>query len=109
MFFATGIILYRVVSFGRSSDAKLKMADTITIILAAIGVYHCLVVETIVHQGVFVLMVIVIAFRTANLIKTRIKVVQVKARMNRLARTGASMSLSPPKAPQYLLHAFCVF
>ena len=104
MFFATGVILYRVMSFGRSSDAKRKMAYSITVVLSAIGVYHCLVVETIVHQGTFVLMVMVVAFRTANLIKTRIKVVQVKERMNRLARTGVSMSfgLSKPLNSLYM-------
>ncbi|MCJ1405276.1 hypothetical protein MMC11_008503 [Xylographa trunciseda] len=89
MTLATGIIFYRVMSFGRSPESKRIFAYLLTFLLCAIAVYHCLVVEVAVHQGSFVLMVVIVGFRTANLIKTRIKDEQVKARMNRMARSGS--------------------
>lgn len=92
MFFATGIILYRVVSYGRPVESRRKLAYLVTSLLSAIGVYHCVANEILVHQATFVVMLAIVAFRTANLIKTRIKDANLKQRMNRMARSGFSMS-----------------
>ena len=98
MTLATGVIFYPVVGFGRPAQSKRIFAYLLAFVLVAIAVY-CLVIEVAVHQGSFVVMVVIVALRTRKLIKTRIKDALLKERMNHMARMGSSMSSQVLKWP----------
>ena len=91
MFFATGIILHRVMSFGRSPAWSRNFAVTLSALLVSVAVYHCCVVEVIAHQATFVIMVWAVAIRTRNLIDDRVSNAALKKRMRDLAQIGASV------------------
>ena len=88
MFFATGIILQRVVSFGKSAAWSRNFALGLTAFLVAVAVYHCYAIETLAHQSTFVLMIAWVAHRTRSLIKERVSNKQLKQRMGELAKMG---------------------
>ena len=93
MFFATGIILHRVMSFDRTSKWSRSFALGLSGILALVAVYHCYAIETAAHQATFVIMVILVARKTKRLISERIKDQALKVRMEELAKQGTSMCL----------------
>ena len=107
MFFATGIILYRVMSFGKSSAWSRNFGITLFALLVSIAVYHCSAVETIAHQSTFVVMVFAVATRTRSLINNRVSNVTLKKRMKDLARLGAGMSSFPLTTHSYDRYNLC--
>ena len=94
MFFATGIILHRVMSYGKSAVWSRTFASTLSAVLIVVAVYHCYAIETLAHQATFVIMVIMVARKTNNLIDQRIVNLGLRERTQSMARTGASMSSS---------------
>ena len=93
MFFATGIILHRVMSFGRPSVWSRNFALGLSALLITVAVFHCWAHESTAHQLTFGIMIICVAIRTRELINFRISDAQLKQRMKSMAKMGASRFL----------------
>ncbi|MCJ1331227.1 hypothetical protein MMC10_007915 [Thelotrema lepadinum] len=91
MFFATGIILHRVMSFDNSPAWSRNFALGLSAALVVIAVYHCYAIETIVHQSTFVVMVHAVAWKTRSLINGRVSNKALKGRLKELAMQGTTV------------------
>ena len=91
MLLATGIVLHRVTSFGKSNVWSTNWGYGLSLLLTVIAVAHCYLNERLLHQISFVVMVIVAGRKTAGLIVLRVQDDQLKRRMQRLARQSIGM------------------
>ena len=101
MFFATAIVLHRVMTFGESAAYSRNFALGLSAILVAIAVYHCWAIEVIAHQATFVIMVWVVAWNTRKLIRERVRDPRLQKRMKKLAFEGtgtSQLTLEKPRA-----------
>ena len=86
MLLATGIVLHRVTSFGKSATWSMSWGYSLTFLLTVIAAAHCYLNERLLHQVSFVAMVIVAGRKTAGLITLRVQDEELRRRMQSLAR-----------------------
>lgn len=93
MFFATGVVLHRVLTMSTSKATTASVGISIATVLVVVAYLHCSRDELIIHHTTFGIMITTIGLKTMALIH-KIENPLIQKKVYRLSRSGAGTIVS---------------